>query len=84
MPSLRRLIRKAEYRLYLKSPGWKETKRLRKGLKCKYCKVTFPLELHHVEYVWHNRHPVLRYFIPNLDDRMKTLCRYHHEMERKR
>jgi hypothetical protein len=67
------------YWLYLRSPGWAATKRLRKRVQCHevgcYQK---PLNLHHKSYDWHNAHPVLRYLIPNLIDPMETLCRRHH------
>jgi len=78
-------LRQFVYRfLYLKSPGWKATKRFRKASKCKRCSQVDWLELHHLEYRWHNRHPILKYFFPNLSDKMVTLCDYHHEKAHKR
>ena len=70
------------YRLYLKSPGWKLTRKLRKRDRCrvKKCKITRPLHLHHKSYRWHNKHKILRWILPNLSDPMETLCGYHHEM----
>lgn len=66
------------YRLYLKSPGWLLTKALRKRDTCQQCGSRQRLELHHEAYDWHNRWRVVRWFVPNLYDPMKTLCRTHH------
>lgn len=71
--------------LYMRSLGWKWTKALRKSDRCKKCKcITYPLHLHHLEYKWHNRHPLLTFFFPNLWDKMQTLCQYHHELAHKK
>lgn len=71
--------RQMEYRyIYLKSPGWARTKAIRKKAKCQKCRETSRLHLHHVHYHWHNRHPFLRYWVPNTKDPMQTLCTRHH------
>ena len=67
------------YSLYLRSWGWRMTKFLRKRTACQVCGTTKRLELHHDEYQWHNRHSFLRWIVPNMRDKMRTLCRDHHE-----
>ena len=58
------LLRNAGYDGYLRSPGWKLTRILRKRGRCaKY---------------WHNRLKALFYLLPNLLDPMVTLCASHH------
>jgi len=76
--TLRQLI----YRLYLKSPGWRVTRSIRKDDKCAKCKSTIRLELHHDSYGWHNANKVIRWIFPNLVDPMRTLCRDCHSKER--
>jgi len=66
------------YHDYLNSYGWRITKYLRKRDKCQRCGTRKRLQLHHHEYIWHNKHNRLRGYIPNLWDRMETLCDYHH------
>lgn len=68
----------AAYARYLTSPGWDMTKWLRKDCKCAYCGARARLELHHQSYTWHNAHPRLRWWFPNMFDPMLTLCDYHH------
>ena len=68
------------YGLYLRSLGWALTKWLRKKDHCERieCRTRRLLDLHHDGYEWHNRHPFLRWFFPNMVDPMRTLCRKHH------
>ncbi len=73
--------------IYLNSLGWKLTRWLRKDGKCKKCKpgnISYQLHLHHLEYRWHNANKFLRYFLPNMSDRMQTLCPYHHRQAHKK
>lgn len=72
------LLRNAGYDGYLRSPGWKLTRILRKRGRCAKCKTGARLELHHESYWWHNRLKVLFYLLPNLLDPMVTLCASHH------
>ena len=73
-----------EYQEYLnESPGWRYTKFWRKDCKCAECGARARLELHHNSYRWHNKHKILRWFLPNLSDPVETLCQYHHEMRHK-
>lgn len=66
------------YSEYLASYGWRLTKWLRKRSECQQCGETERLELHHKSYKFHNAHPRLRMYIPNMSDPMETLCRKCH------
>lgn len=70
-----------DYHDYLDSLGWRVTKLLRKRDKCQRCETRTRLQLHHKEYKWHNKNPRIRMFVPNLFDRMETLCDTHHGKE---
>ena len=62
------------YDNYLRSVGWRMTKRIRKKKTCEHCNRRKRLELHHWRYDWHNANRLTRFIFPNLFDPMSTLC----------
>lgn len=61
--------------VYLNSPAWKMTRRLRKRRNCGECGTTYRLELHHDSYDWYFWWNLI---LPDLFSPMRTLCARHH------
>lgn len=78
-------------KIYLRSTGWKFTRKLifkRQGQYCQRCGTRERLEVHHVDHVgqpkprWWHFLPFARFFMFEIDrSKLLVLCHYHHAIE---